>query len=95
MKVQLIVPLVAQEGKAEDLRKAAVAMVAPTVAEPDNEFYCLYESETPGHFFFHELWRSQQGLDAHLQTPHFKRFSEATKNLLARPIEINRVHELA
>jgi quinol monooxygenase YgiN len=94
MKVQLIVPLIAQDGKADELRKQAVAMLAPTHAEPANEFYRLYESETPGHFFFHELWQSQQALDAHLQTAHFKRFSEVTKNLLAKPIEIDKVHEL-
>jgi quinol monooxygenase YgiN len=95
MKVQLIVPLVAQDGKADELRKEAAAMLPPTHAEPGNEFYRVYESETPGHFFFHELWQSQQAFDAHLQTAHFKRFSEVTKNLLANPIEINKVHELA
>ena len=70
-------------------------MLAPTHAEPANEFYRLYESETPGHFFFHELWPSQDALDAHLQTPHFKRFAEVTKQLLAGPIDIHKVHEIA
>lgn len=95
MKVQLIVPLVAKEGKADELRKEAQAMLAPTHAEPANEFYRLYESETPGHFFFHELWQSQAALDAHLKTPHFKRFEEAVNKLLAKPLEINKVHEIA
>lgn len=95
MKVELIVPLVAREGKAEELKKEALAMLNPTHAEPANEFYRLYESETPGHFFFHELWQSQDALDAHLNTPHFKHFSEAIKNFLAEPIAINKVHEVA
>ena len=69
-------------------------MLAPTNAEPANEFYRLYESETPGHFFFHELWQSQEALDAHLKTSHFKHFEEVTKKLLAKPLEINKVHEI-
>jgi len=94
MKVELIVPLVAQEGRADELKKVAQAMLAPTHAEPANEFYRLYESETAGHFFFHELWQTQEALDAHLKTPHFKHFSVVTKSLLAKPLEINKVREV-
>jgi quinol monooxygenase YgiN len=94
MKVELIVPLVAQQGKADELEKACQLMLAPTHAEPANEFYRLYKSETPGHFFFHELWQSQDALDAHMKTAHFQNFEQVTKSLLAEPIAINKVHQI-
>ena len=80
-KVELLVPIVAVSGKAQELKKHLVAMLAPTHAEPGNEFYRLYESETEGSFFFHELWRSQEDLDQHLKSPHFEQFEKAVQGL--------------
>jgi quinol monooxygenase YgiN len=94
-KVELIVAVTAAEGKAEELSVELQAMLAPTHAEPGCEFYRLYESEKPGHFFFHELWESAEALDAHRQTPHFRHMKAATQNLLAKPMEGHKVKQLS
>jgi quinol monooxygenase YgiN len=94
-KVELIVSVLAAEGKADELSVELQAMLAPTHAEPGCEFYRLYESETTGRFFFHELWENQEALDAHRQTPHFKHMKQATQNLLAKPMEGNKVKQLS
>ena len=94
-KVELIVVVVSAEGKADELSTELQAMLAPTLAEAGCEFYRLYESETRGRFFFHELWESHEALDAHRQTPHFRRMKQATQNLLAKPMEGNKVRQLS
>ena len=94
-KVELIVPIVAKEGQSDALRKELHAMLAPTHAEPGNEFYRLYESENSGHFFFHELWESPQALDEHMKTPHFQNFEKAVRDLLAEPLTIHKVKEIS
>jgi quinol monooxygenase YgiN len=94
-KVELIVSAIAAEGKANELSAELQAMLAPTHAEPGCEFYRLYESERTGHFFFHELWGSEEALDAHRKTPHFVHMKQATQNLLAKPLEGHKVKQLS
>ncbi len=94
-KVELIVVVTATEGKADELSVELQGMLAPTHAEPGCEFYRLYESATPGRFFFHELWESEEALDAHRQTPHFLRMKQTTQNLLAKPLEGHKVRQLS
>ncbi len=93
-KIELIVPITAVPGKAQELRKHLAAMLAPTHSEPGCEFYRLYESENEGRFFFHELWSSSEALDAHAQSIHFKNLLKVTEGLLAVPLDINKVKEL-
>jgi quinol monooxygenase YgiN len=94
-KVELIVPAIAAEDKASELSVELRAMLAPTHAEAGCEFYRLYESERTGHFFFHELWESEEALDAHRKTPHFVHMKQATQNLLAKPLEGHKVKQLS
>ncbi len=94
-KVELIVAVIAAEGKAEELSAELQAMLAPTHAEPGCEFYRLYQSETMGRFFFHELWESEQALDAHRKAPHFQHMKQTTESLLAKPMEGNKVKQLS
>ncbi len=93
-KVELLVPILAAPGKAEELKRQLTSMLAPTHAEPGNEFYRLYESEAEGNFFFHELWKSQEDLDTHLKSPHFQQLEMAMRGLLAAPLTIHKVSEL-
>ncbi len=85
----------AAEEKADELRVELQAMLAPTHAEPGCEFYRLYESERTGQFFFHELWESEEALEAHSKTPHFAHLRQMTQNLLAKPMEGNKVSQLS
>ena len=94
-KVELIVSATAAERKANELSAKLQAMLTPTHAEPGCEFYRLYKSERTGSFFFHELWESEEALDAHRKAPHFLQLKQATQNLLAKPLEGHKVKQLS
>ena len=58
-------------GSEETVRKALIAMVAPTLEEEGCIDYRLHVvDDEPGLFYFVALWRSEADLDAHLEEPH-------------------------
>jgi quinol monooxygenase YgiN len=93
-KIELMVPVKALAGKAQELREQINLLLQPTRLEQGCEFYRAYESEIEGHFFFHELWTSQEDLDRHVRSPHIQIFAKALYSLLAEPLELNKVSEL-
>ena len=93
-KVELIVPLKAIAGKAEALQQEMIAVLASTRAEQGCEFYRAYCSNIEGHFFFHELWTSQEDLDRHSHSEHIQKFGKAITPLLVEPLEIEYVKRL-
>lgn len=93
-KIELMVPVKARAGKTHALREKISSLLQPTRAEQGCEFYRAYESKTEGHFFFHELWTTQEDLDRHIQSVHLQRFAKAIEPLLAEPMELNKVKEL-
>ncbi|MBV8780925.1 MAG: antibiotic biosynthesis monooxygenase [Phycisphaerae bacterium] len=88
-EVRVIARAVATPGKEAQLAKVLRAMLKPTHAETGEKVYDLYESDTKGRFYFFEIWASQQALDVHASTPHFKQLEEHLEGLLAEPMEIN------
>lgn len=70
-----------QAGKAEALRDALLALVEPTRREAGHIAYDVYE-EQDGALFLHEVWRSQQDLDRHLQQPYVVDFVNRMAGLL-------------
>jgi quinol monooxygenase YgiN len=92
-KVELIVPVKAAAGKAQELQRAIAAVVAPTRAEQGCEFYRAYASDVEGNFFFHELWTSQQDLDRHAKSAHIQVFATTITPLLAEPLRIEKVQQ--
>lgn len=63
----------AKEGKAGELRNALLALATPTRSEEGHIAYDVYE-EKDGALFLHEIWRSQEDLDRHLQKPNVQDF---------------------
>jgi quinol monooxygenase YgiN len=47
-------------------------MLNPTRAEQGCRLYELYEPNNRGLFYFYEEWESQDALDRHTETPHYK-----------------------
>ncbi|MSQ28066.1 MAG: antibiotic biosynthesis monooxygenase [Dehalococcoidia bacterium] len=45
-------------------------------------------------FVFYEVYRDQDALAAHRQTPHFKRYFERTQDLVAGPLSRHMLHNL-
>jgi quinol monooxygenase YgiN len=61
----------AKPGKEAALREITLTLVAKVRAEPNNLLYFLHEDrESPGHFVFYEIFRSQADFEAHNATPH-------------------------
>jgi len=88
-KVTVLARIKAKAGMEEKVKQELLSMVGPTRKEAGCINYDLHQSpENKGLFLFYENWRSKKDLDDHLATPHFKRFVEKGKELLAEPDEV-------
>ena len=80
----------AKPGSEGEVRRAALACVAPTRAEAGNLAYDLtVDAQDPSLFVFVEHWASQAALDEHMQTPHLKALSAAVGELLGMPMIVH------
>ena len=50
-------------------------------------FDVYQDHQDQNRFFVHEVYRDQAALDAHRTMPHFARWSEASKEVLAEPAD--------
>ena len=48
-------------------------------------FDVYQDQQDENRFFFHEVYRDNAALDAHRTMPHFARWSEASREVLAEP----------
>ena len=71
------------------MKHAVVAMLKPTRAEQGCRLYELYESNSRGLFYFYEKWESQDALDRHTTTPHYKQLVQNVRDLLEGAFEVN------
>jgi len=88
-KVRVVARAVAQPGKRDELKGLLRELVQPTRAEAGCEYYELFASNVPGVFVFNELWESQEHLDAHVASNHFREIFGKATALLAEPLEVN------
>lgn len=80
----------AKGGEEAAVQQAALACVAPTRAEADNESYVLHrDAQDPSLFVFVEHWKNKAALDRHMQTPHFKALTQALEGKLAQPMIVH------
>ncbi|MFE2287840.1 putative quinol monooxygenase [Streptomyces sp. NPDC059443] len=80
------VTLRALPGQEAAVRALALAMVAPTRAEPGNISYGAYEDPaTPGAWVILEEWADEPSWRAHLASPHLAHALSHTASLLAGP----------
>jgi quinol monooxygenase YgiN len=93
-QVRLIARAVAKPGKAEELKATFRQMLEPTRKEKGNHFYELFEAHEGNRFFFNALWESEEALEEHKNSPHFKQFIGAAEPLLAEPLELNILTEV-
>ncbi|MGH9256737.1 MAG: putative quinol monooxygenase [Vicinamibacterales bacterium] len=68
--------------------EVALHNAAHAVNEPGClRFDVIQDRDDPACFRFYEVYRDDAALAAHRQTPHFKRYIEATPQWLAAPAE--------
>jgi quinol monooxygenase YgiN len=89
-EIRVIARALARTGKEEQLRNTFLEMLAPTRAEQGCRLYDLYGSNNnKGLFYFYEEWESQDALDRHTETPHYKQLAQSVRNLLEGAFEVN------
>ena len=88
-EIRVIARALARTGKEEQLRSTLRGMLAPTRAEKGCRLYELYESNNKGLFYFYEKWASQDALDRHTKTPHYKQLTQNVRDLLEGAFEVN------
>ncbi len=93
-EIHIIARVIARKGKEDELKAALQAVVPPSRAEQGCKFYELYESDTEGRFYFHELWKSKAALDQHEASPHFQKLAKTVPGLLDGELEVNRVEQV-
>ena len=93
-KIRVIARALARAGKEEQLRNALLEMLAPTRAEQGCRLYELYESRSKGLFYFYEECESQDALDRHTKTLHYKQLGHNVRDLLEGIFEVHVLNSL-
>ncbi len=89
--VRVVARIVARSGKVEELRAVLQGLVDPTRREPGCVTYELLQNKMdPTDFTFVEEWRSEEALDAHLQSPHLQEARLRLPDLAAADPDIRR-----
>lgn len=75
MKIYLTAIIKAKEQYRDEVLTALQHMVTQTHKEPACELYTLHQGiDDQNVFIFYEIWRDQEGLDAHDEQPYIKDF---------------------
>src|SRR5271163_1842369 len=88
-EVRVIARSAARKGREKQLRELLRTMLAPTRAESGCKLYELYESDSPGRFYFYEIWESHAALDQHAASAHYKHLQQSVGELIETPFEVN------
>ena len=88
MSVAVIVGHKLKEGQTGAYVEYMREMIALTKEEDGCIAYDLYEaSDGSGECILVEIWESQEKLDTHMETDHFKKFIPGTIEYLDEPLE--------
>jgi quinol monooxygenase YgiN len=88
-EIRVMARALARAGKEDQLRNTLVGMLTPTRAEQGCRLYELYESRNRGLYYFYEKWESQDALERHIETPHYKQLAQDVRDLLESAFEVN------
>ncbi len=89
-EIVLIARLKVKAERIEELKAAALAIVADSRSEAGNINYDIHQSiEDETVFFWHETWVNKAAIDEHFATPFFGEFFNIVQELAAEPPQIN------
>lgn len=92
----VVAEMKAKAGKEDDLRRAVIALVAPTRQEDGCVQYDLHEkTDEPGRFVFYENWVSADHLARHAASAHIQAFRAGAGGLLGEPARIETYTRIA
>lgn len=73
----------AKPDRRNELIQLAIGMFDLSRSEPGCITYNFYEdAASPNNFLFFEEWKSQEDIDKHFETEHFKKFMEKFPDLI-------------
>ncbi len=80
----IIVTIKLKPGSADEFEPLILANAEAAVRdEPDcHQFHVLQSNEDADTFFFYEIYTEAAALDAHRETPHYKKFIEYASPLI-------------
>ena len=83
-KVIVVTRMEAKDGLEDAAKQALVTLITATRKEPGTLRYDLYQQnyDDLGCFVLYEEWKSQEAIDAHMATDHFKAFVAKVPELL-------------
>ncbi|AQT05217.1 MULTISPECIES: putative quinol monooxygenase [Acetobacter] len=85
-EITVVAFLKAKPGAEQQVADAMKACIAPTLTEESNLSYVpQQDQDDPQTFVFVERWTSRQGLNDHMETPHFKTLIASVQGLLEAP----------
>ena len=88
-KIVLVARLKVKEDKIEEVKKAALTIVADSRTEEGCLNYDLHQSiEDPTVFVWHETWADKTALDEHFAKPYFTEFFAVVDQTAAEPPQI-------
>jgi quinol monooxygenase YgiN len=95
-QIRIVAFIEAKPGQAAALEDAARTCVAATRKESGCVEYTLQRDRSQAEcLVFVETWKSQEALDAHMATPHFKAFMEAVERAGNGKVAIHSLEILA
>ena len=87
----LIVPIRVKPGMREKFLAAALDDSKCSLLEPGClRFDVLQDGSDPDRFFFYEVYRDEQAIEAHRATAHYARWRAAAAEVLAEPTSASR-----
>ena len=89
-KIVLIARLKVKAERVEELKTAALKIVADSRSEAGCINYDVHQSiEDETVFFWHETWANKAAIDEHFATPFFGEFFKTVEAVAAEPPQIN------
>ncbi|MBF0564587.1 MAG: antibiotic biosynthesis monooxygenase [Nitrospirae bacterium] len=87
-KVAIVAYVVAKAGLEDEVKEELLALVGPTRNEEGCLQYELHQDgESKGRFMFYEIWRNEEAINEHFQTPHVRAIVEKFDRLFEEPIK--------
>lgn len=89
-QITVVARIKAKAGCEEVVASAMAACVPESRAEADNfQYVPNRDLDDAQVFFFIERWSSREALQAHMETPHFKKLADSLKDMVAEPLSVN------
>lgn len=96
IELNVLARFTAKPGMEQRVREALERMIEPSLNEEANVGYALHQGiKDASVFLLYEGWKSQEGLQHHMNQPYFKRMDDDLRDTLERPYEVTLIHKIA